>query len=893
MINDKSCMLDGRSANFTFRWLTELYGNDWEDWRSYAESWLQSQNFALDIRRQAISTFFKYYLIGNELSPDPIRLFNPDADLPDLMDTIGIRVKSNTRFTYQSYIVDFTDWIIANVFSESNEYGQSVPLFINPFTKEKWRTSSTETIYNPLPYFYIKELRSILCPKQNGSFSDWLWAQKQTGQKHGSKNCGALGDWFEVDFSLIDKKDPDCAWRERVMQPGQHRTINGKVTRLKNNLSIFEMWSPVRAMLLYIKLHLPVRTHQVHMLDSGEGDTWRYELNQWRLNTNHDFAIINEKSPCQRGVFRRIRSIDDVAFYTGMYINTNKTADQNRDSNEMGYVIPWQHEEVLYWLEKLRNWQENYNPIEKPTPWSSLAKKHLGNTRPEQTLILMGESCFLFRNASAKLKADRIKPIISGAPVRLWYQLLQTLETRVFKGGLTYKDGSPLRFVKKYDADKNENRKTATYFPLHSLRVSLITCYAMEGQVPLPVISKLLAGHSRIIMTLHYCKLTPSVMHEKMRRAEDLINANEKESLKHFLADSELSKIHNKTVFRDSESISTILVNRNPLGWEQRYIGLCLAGGNTVTFDEKSTLSGCWNGGDIIKDSKTAQTRIYGPVAHGPENCVRCRWFITDALYLHALSSHCNSLSYRAYLAANLSTEIEQTVESLQDKRFSAMETNTPFTEMAELQEVERRYEKQIVEADEYAKDFLSCFTLIHRIINIESNRDNGDDFQKLVAVGKQSDISQPISLLETQSELFQLSGICEDAEIYSDLSDELRKTPALEKRSRALNAALMREGYQPIFLVMDEKIQLILGNAMIRAMAKQAYPADWRNEGMRRVTGIIEAERSLQEYGLIDIGISTLEKQWEQPVLSLNELLKKPETEHLYDQSKSSKVII
>ncbi|WP_209077014.1 VPA1269 family protein [Pseudomonas aeruginosa] len=35
---------------------------------------------------------------------------------------------------------------------------------------------------------------------------------------------------------------------------------------------------------------------------------------------------------------------------------------------DRGYTIPWQHEELLYGLEKLRNWQEKYNPITAPDP---------------------------------------------------------------------------------------------------------------------------------------------------------------------------------------------------------------------------------------------------------------------------------------------------------------------------------------------------------------------------------------------------------------------------------------------------------------------------------------------------------------------------------------------
>ncbi|MHC8341655.1 hypothetical protein [Pseudomonas sp. HLT2-19-2] len=52
-------------------------------------------------------------------------------------------------------------------------------------------------------------------------------------------------------------------------------------------------------------------------------------------------------------------------------------------------------------------------------------------------------------------------------------------------------------------------------------------------------------------------------------------------------------------------------------------------------------------------------------------------------------------------------------------------------------------------------------------------------------------DIHQPISIIETSSEMPQFAQICEDAEIYPDLLDDLRKTPVIEKRSRALNRLL------------------------------------------------------------------------------------------------------
>ncbi len=118
-------------------------------------------------------------------------------------------------------------------------------------------------------------------------------------------------------------------------------------------------------------------------------------------------------------------------------------------------------------------------------------------------------------------------------------------------------------------------------------------------------------------------------------------------------------------VYHKEDSIQAALVNRNPIGWEERSAGLCLVGGNTVKSDEVSTLGGCWNGGELIRDASAAVNRIYGSVPHGPENCIRCRWFITEARYPPALNAQFNQLSYKAHQAANLSVEIEGELEAL------------------------------------------------------------------------------------------------------------------------------------------------------------------------------------------------------------------------------------
>ncbi len=861
---------DGRSSDLTFSWMLTTLGPEWQQWQELAAEWIVTQQTGIRHKQKALARFFESYVSkyaaytvnnidlffkgyqGHKCSSEELE----KTVRATINDPVGISIGVN-------YPCDFIDFVIEKVFSEDDDNGNLVPLVQNPLNKIKRQNSATETVRNPLPYRYIQDLRQILCPLPDKAeltaietvlkggetllpayhyrhFKDWTWAQQQSG--HGKKG----GEWFEVEPDLIDKSDPDCVWRTK------------EVTRKGTKITIHQIWSPVKAMVIFMKLPLPLRTYQVRMLDSGEADTWRYEHDQWVLNTQHDFALGSEKRSFGKGIFRRIHDTMMGRYSTGLYINTNKTADQNKGELELGYIIPWQNEEVLYWLEKLRNWQEKYNPIEKPTDCTTLLAKHTGEQKSQKQLENMGEIAFLFRDASAKGE-DKSKPIAGETNITsFWYQLLLTLENQLAEQGNTLENGERLKLVMDYPEGTTDGSKVATLFPLHSLRVSLITAYTMDTQLPLPVISKLLAGHTRLLMTIYYNKITPSAMAEKMDEAVTQLEEKSKQSVRNFLKDASMEQIQCKMVYHKEDSIQAALVNRNPIGWEERATGICLVGGNTVKSDEVSTLGGCWNGGELIRDAKTAANRFYDSVPHGPENCIRCRWFITEAYYLKPLNAHFNQLGYKAHQAANLSVEIEGELEALKDEQFFCEEQGTPFTKHSELQALQRRYEKQLVEADEYTKDWTACFKLIYRIIQVEESRANGDTKDKLIAVGSEQDISYALKFVETESELLHLSLLCDDAEFYPDLQDELRKTPAIQKRSMQLSRVLMKKGFEPIFLEMDEKQQLIAANAMLRQMAKIADPDD-KLEGFRKVANYIEAGEYLEENKLFNAGINAL----------------------------------
>lgn len=290
-------------------------------------------------------------------------------------------------------------------------------------------------------------------------------------------------------------------------------------------------------------------------------------------------------------------------------------------------------------------------------------------------------------------------------------------------------------------------------------------------------------------MTIYYNKITPSVMAEKLKVADAALIEKSDMSLKAFLLDADLSQIEMRAAFLHDKygSALNVISSRNLVGWEERACGICIVGGNTSRSDEKKTVGGCWNGGHLIEDTKDANKRVYAPVPHGPENCLRCRWFVTDASYLAQLNSHFNQISYKTHQAAHLAVEIEDKMEALKDEQYVCEECDKPFTKQTEIQSLERRYEKQRVQADEYAKDYIATFNLIKRVIEIENQRDNDDEGQKFIAVGSGVDLQASMKFMETDSELLHLALLCDDAEFYPDIQDNLRKTPAIEKRNRLL----------------------------------------------------------------------------------------------------------
>jgi len=546
------------AADVNFEWMIRELGPEFSEWQKLAATWLATQHFGLPDRINGLRRFFKNYLHELNLPLAPSILMRRNQPLPDFY-TVALP-QSHGGIKWNNKVRIFLDWVLENHFSEPDDDGHPVvsPAFWNPvpYRSQKGAIRPNESVHSPLPYRYIVELRE--CLASGKTFREWEWAHTVKHGHHGVRN-----DWFEVTEDNIDYKDPDCVWRTR------------RTSYKRGNRQIFELWSPARSVALLTKLIIPLRTHQVRMLDSGEADTLRYTSNGW-LNNRGLHAEGTKKKPIERGIFRQQSDLDLGEIRTSLYINTNKTADITKQG-ETGYVIPWQHTELLYWLEKLRNWQEKYNPLPHAISWHDLDHRHLKGPRSDYQLSRMPNTCFLFRDAAAE-DDDRYKPIIDDTMFSLWYRLLKELELRCAARGETAGEGRPLKFVV-------EDKTRTTLFPLHSLRVSLLTCLAIDAEVPLVILAKLVAGHSRVIMTLYYTKIGVVQMTRILDEASKKLQETAEIGLRDFLLEAEYSELSKKLVVNNIEGIKAALAirpeDRNPAGWMGRNYGMCLVGGNS------------------------------------------------------------------------------------------------------------------------------------------------------------------------------------------------------------------------------------------------------------------------------------------------------------------------
>jgi len=803
----RAVKMHGKASDLSFAYVLQL-DPKLEDWRSLAADWIKDHKTSVHRRREALDYFLVRYIQGQNLDRNFGRFLLRETEKPDFAQvTVGAKREGTQTLQVDdvkrnNFIADFIDWVLATKLVDPDTGAWDTARFHNPISRLTISGLATKTQSDKasLSIRHIRELRGMLAEGRH--FCDWAWAQQAMEEG----NAG--GEWFVVDLAIIDPKDPDCVARQRATT-WRERENKGYPAE------VWELWSPVRAVALYLKLELPLRTFQVRMLESGEADTWRYvhapEGGGFILNRG-PLATGSEKRPYQRGVFHR--SVNEKE--AGLFINSNKTADINKSEKEKGYVIPWANNEVLYWLEKLRNWQERYNPITAPTPWKGLEHKHFGGTPPHpEVLAQRGSACFLFRDPT---DGAGDKPLVSLALTGMWYKLLAKLEQRCAARGETLDDGTPLRFVVH---DSN----LATFFPLHALRVSLISYFILDLKLPIAVVSKMIAGHASIIMTLYYTKFGKAYMREVLNEAEKNELEAEQANHRRFLQDASFEQVTQRFAYVSEDAVRAAIQNKSAAAFVFDDKGICPNG---------ATL--CDVGGERIG---AESLNHFAPVPGFPQerNCVCCRFFLTGPAFLPGLIAHFNTVSEKTHRQSARYSALQDKVTYLEDEQREAERENQPFLHVRELVQLNKYAETEALTLNKYMNDLQVTNHLIQRSLQIAEEESTGG--VKLVAKGSMTDLK--MGFIESDSVLHQLEVVCENAVIYPDIDAGF----ATIRRAQMLDAMLRYNGMDPVLMCLDQEEQLLIGNAVMQLI--QA-----RTGSIKGALPYAECRLKLKEIGLL-----------------------------------------
>lgn len=790
-----------------------------EQWRVLAAEWIGTLHKGKAPAMDAIKIFLVNYVHGQRLETDPAIFLRAGYQAPCLYASCLSHFKTKRQIRrHFTNISRFLDYILSQYYSVEDDHGIRIvpsefrkPIPGIPEAVDCHAGEYQESNKNVLPYHFISQLRDLLCPATATSFADWKWAQ--------AADVNNGGSWFVVPFELIDKADPDCVWRMR--EPPWHER-----NKYGYGDTVHELWSPVLAVAIYVKLQLPLRTYQVRMLDSGEADSAHYVHGKWIKNTG-PLAKGTEKNPFCRGVFRKMTDDIKHVSMTGLYINTNKTADREKEEWSKGYTIPWEHPEVLRWLEKLRDWQSKYNPITAPMPWTELEYKHLNKNQTESNLNAMGATCFLFRDATGKGN-DRFKPIVTSVIDAIWYKLLLKLENQCAANKVLDLAGNPLVFIQA-------ETKLSTYYPLHSLRVSLITAYALEGGVPMAILSKCIAGHARLIMTLYYTKAGITYCTETMDAATKRLMVNEQENYGRWLKDKTYEQMEAGAAFNDPAAVRAVMqVMRTGASLVKDDKGFCPKGG-----------WGCDSGGIYVNDDTGKVT--YGEVPGYPQkNCPRCRWFFTGPAFIDGLNNHWNHIQLQMGDVGERVARLEGEIISLEDQQYECQAADRPFLDDEKLNINRKIFQAEVEKNNKHAEDSSATYRLIARCTTLAKRREESQGIQ-LVAVGALQDARIAI---DECTKLQQVLNAIAGSTVYP----EHDVSKAVLQAGKAYDMMLERNGKKPIFFKLsDEELPVIVAH-MTRLLATEAG-------SINGALPFVEGTRRLAELGL-DLDLEALARE-------------------------------
>ncbi|MCE0761204.1 hypothetical protein LWH94_18710 [Marinobacter sp. G11] len=690
--------------------------------------------------RSYYAAFNKFYgfLITEDNAQDPLRYMTRSSrgSFYDYCLSVGMENKYNlTR------INNFSNWLIANYLSEfdpeSGEYTSiAFPIFspaeiLKIESQKDASLKPSETVKASMPTSWLLKCKEII------TANDFEWPKSITSE-------------------YFDYKDDS----------GKYESV----------------WIPTISYLYLTMLEIPLRKIQVAALDSGEGDEEVFDRasKKWVPNKSRHsnyWQKLGSRLP-NRGVVRKIRSATGIS--TGFFINTNKTQDRETGYSETsGYTIPWHNPEIIDIFYDLRAWQEKYNPVTKPTAYGDMPTQIFGMVPSKTVLDKIPDRFYLFRSPRSFEGARPDCPPTDNQLRNYWNKLMGELEKRLLE------EGHDVEIVLKRNPISGQPEQTL--FTPHGLRVAGLTALAESG-VPIEVLSKVVAGHASILMTLYYIKMDPGHISDQLNQAKKSIEQSQQENLLRWLKSSAWEEAKKYVTGNAEETFTDIQNKKIPTNiWINNNLGICPYGGTR-----------CHDGGEILRRN-SKKNNTYGPVPGGPKNCVRCRHLITGTPWMIPLWLHANKLLVKSQRASKEVDEITSRLEKLQSERFQIVKSKggSAVSESlkAEIKGEETNLEEKTESLDSLLMDTHAAYRLLESVRDLPSEfpgEESGtDNTPALIATDRPE-----ISFSEVH-ELRALDSTVQAGRLYTHLRDR-----DLERdRDHFIDQIMLNNGMNPISL--------------------------------------------------------------------------------------------
>lgn len=743
-----------------------------KEWVSLAKEHLATNPANFKRRRSTMHVLLKHFLDNPSIPRNPVEYFDIKKRPSVVFDVPTEKGRQSMQVAHE-----FMNEALFKTCAQpnDNEIPILMPGFASPLSKTMYRNvNQGETHREAMPSRLISQAMHILTE------NDFAWARK----------VGYVKDVFR--------------WQNP--ETGEYESV----------------WSPVRAYALLIKLLLPARTYQVRHLDSGEGDTFRYESSGvWVKNVGPNKPV-EGVAPVENGIFRKYKRKDGT-FGAVFFFNTNKTADI--DSISKGYVMPWEKIDALKLFAELRNWQEKYNPVKGPTSWSDIPE--LKKDKHADDLLKMGENHFLFRDPANDTRPD--VPVTDIRVRNLWLKLMEELENRLASSGETLLDETPIKLVLTRD---KSGQASSVAFDLHSLRVTIITALYEEG-VPPEYLMKIV-GHATVLMTLYYTKIRAETLSLRMDDAMLERQRKSQTEMAGFIKKASRKELEQAVAYRHESALDAV-AGGTGVGLLVMDHGICATAGKR-----------CHEGLAVI-DMASGATK-FQPVPGGATNCARCRFFMTGPAFLFGMEAHVNDLSYRLK-ATSLSFEKAQSkFDTISDEYATALETCQPFIKLRELEIAETMFEAATAEVDGVALSLQAAYALTEQCIRISKTHTESDSSFSLVAAGGVGEVE---AVLSENHEFEQLHRLCQSATFFDGLKINWQQ-PNLE-RARLFDRMLRNSGHEPRMMLLDDETTLRVANSMGNFL--------YARLDANSVHALIDGRTTLRAVGLEKAFISQLEQ--------------------------------